>query len=157
MQLHTHASIGQVLHSCEVTGHKITSRNRSTVHAVTRGQPGAMLGSESHSEQRKSNLGKEGLPSLQVLKHRREKPHARQAATRRMHRRSIAVLDQIRWRKMYSQVVGGRPSPLPRWKEDLGHAKRRCKQHDAWHTFKLSYLPLQDRFSSFGNTSSHLS
>lgn len=51
------------------------------------------------------------------------------------------------------------------WKETITVAKvegglracKRRKQHDARHTFKLSYLPLQDRFSSFGNTSSHFS
>lgn len=54
---------------------KLLPRNRSTVHIVRRGQPGAMLVSE---RQRQSS--EEGRPSLQVIRHRREKPHARHTA-----------------------------------------------------------------------------
>lgn len=88
--------------------------NRSTVHIVRRGQPGAMLVSE---RQRQSS--EEGRPSLQVIKHRREKPHARNPA----RPAAWTVLERIRWQKMYSQLVGRRPSPVPGWKEDLGHAR----------------------------------
>lgn len=122
VQLHTHVSIGQVLHSRRVTAHEITLRNRSTVHAVTRParcnvrQWKAQWAEEKQSWERRASLP----PGSQAQKRKtpcKASCHAPDA------QRSIAELDQIRWWKMYSQVVGRRPSPLPRWKEDLGHAR----------------------------------